>query len=367
MITVYDFDVSKVMSKIAAVWFPLLLIVAGLSADASFAQTEQEAEPFVEPVKSRSEYAKEIELLDREVTTIRTRFDKEAKVLAESLEELETEKAALLTLESEVTKVAIEGYRINTNAEYANAEDLNADLRSSYIGAKISEGGESVSGYRQQQAQVQLLESDYLILKENNEELAGEVLALERELASKQGLVGQINERRLHSRGRDLRVKKTDTVAAVPVPVKKSGGALAVCPLRGDHNFVDTWGASRSGGRRHKGVDMFAEIGVPVVAPASGLVQNATNSLGGISFRLFADNGYYFYGTHLDSLDGVLKGSVKNGKKYRVEAGDLLGYNGKTGNARNTPPHLHFEVHKPRYTVLSPFAPTAEVCSGARF
>jgi murein DD-endopeptidase MepM/ murein hydrolase activator NlpD len=104
--------------------------------------------------------------------------------------------------------------------------------------------------------------------------------------------------------------------------------------VQGPHSFVDTWGAPRSGGRRHKGVDMMASTGTPVVAPVSGNVTHRGNSIGGLSFHLYGDDGNYYYGTHLSAY----------GNAGYVSAGTVVGYVGDSGNARGIP-HLHFEIH----------------------
>ena len=114
--------------------------------------------------------------------------------------------------------------------------------------------------------------------------------------------------------------------------------AAGICPVAGPTTFTDTWGAPRSGGRTHKGVDMFAAHGTPVVAPVAGLVEHFNDGLGGLSFRLWGDDGNYYYGTHLSGY----------GHAGRVLAGTIVGYVGTTGNAARTPPHLHFEIHPGR-------------------
>ena len=63
-----------------------------------------------------------------------------------------------------------------------------------------------------------------------------------------------------------------------------------ICPVQGPVAFTDTWGAARSGGRAHKGVDMLAPMGTPTVAPVSGTVRHSGNSLGGLSWHLNGDN-----------------------------------------------------------------------------
>jgi peptidoglycan LD-endopeptidase LytH len=107
-----------------------------------------------------------------------------------------------------------------------------------------------------------------------------------------------------------------------------------VCPMAGAA-YGDTWGAPRSGGRRHEGVDMLAPRGVPIVAVVSGNVSFKQNNLGGNAASLAGDNGNRYYYAHLSAYEG--------GSRY-VTQGEVIGYNGDTGNARGTP-HLHFEVH----------------------
>jgi murein DD-endopeptidase MepM/ murein hydrolase activator NlpD len=109
------------------------------------------------------------------------------------------------------------------------------------------------------------------------------------------------------------------------------------CPVAGPVTFSDTWHAPRSGGRQHQGVDIFAAEGTPVVAPAAGRVEHYDNSLGGLSYRLYADDGTFYYGTHLS-------GYANEGAGH-FAAGTVIGYVDRTGNAATTPPHLHWEIH----------------------
>lgn len=106
-----------------------------------------------------------------------------------------------------------------------------------------------------------------------------------------------------------------------------------VCPVQGAV-YINDWHFPRPGGRIHLGTDMFAPHGTPVVAPVSGNLEQIDGTLGGLQFWLRGDDGNLYIGTHMSGfgLDG------------RVQAGDLVGYVGKTGNAKSTPPHLHFEI-----------------------
>jgi hypothetical protein len=136
--------------------------------------------------------------------------------------------------------------------------------------------------------------------------------------------------------------------------------AATHCPVAGPVDFTNTWGAARSGGRTHQGVDMFAAEGTPVVAVAAGTVEHYDNDLGGLSYRLTADDGTYYYGTHLSAYANVGAGPVA--------AGTVIGYVGRTGNAAGTPPHLHWEIHPAgRGTpAIDPTPTTERVCAPHR-
>jgi murein DD-endopeptidase MepM/ murein hydrolase activator NlpD len=121
--------------------------------------------------------------------------------------------------------------------------------------------------------------------------------------------------------------------------------------------IADTFGAARSGGRSHVGVDIFAAYGTPVVAPASGTVEHRENNLGGMSYHLVAEDGTYYYGTHLSGYENVDVG--------HVEAGTVIGYVGTSGNAQGTPPHLHWEIH-PAGRGTPPINPTDAALDACR-
>ena len=111
-----------------------------------------------------------------------------------------------------------------------------------------------------------------------------------------------------------------------------------ICPFTpGRTSFRDTWGAPRSGGRTHKGTDLFAAWNEPIYAVADGRVFTRNYGLGGLAIWLTADNGVAYYYAHLNSFN------VSNGQ--RVTQGQTIGFNGDSGNAKGGAPHLHFEIH----------------------
>ena len=100
------------------------------------------------------------------------------------------------------------------------------------------------------------------------------------------------------------------------------------------------FGVARDGGRReHHGIDIFAPRGTPALAAVDGLVRSIRpNELGGrVVWLRDAERNQSLYYAHLDSV------AVAAGTPVRV--GDTVGFVGNTGNARTTPPHLHFGIY----------------------
>lgn len=150
----------------------------------------------------------------------------------------------------------------------------------------------------------------------------------------------------------DTTIAPAPTTTSPPPP--PSGGSA--CPVAGAVSFSDTWGAPRSGGRSHQGVDMIAARGTPIAAIYDGKIKRiASGRLSGLAVWLRADNGDEFFYAHLDSYGDISTGMT-------VSAGYTIGYNGSSGNAPNWLPHLHFEWHPGGGSAVNPYPLAKQVC-----
>jgi murein DD-endopeptidase MepM/ murein hydrolase activator NlpD len=147
----------------------------------------------------------------------------------------------------------------------------------------------------------------------------------------------------------------TTTQATTTTTLPPSSGN-GTCPVAGAVSFSDTWGAPRSGGRTHQGVDMIAARGTPIVAIYDAVIWRiSVNNLGGNSLWLRDDKGDTYYYAHLDSYGDISVGQ-------RVLQGYVVGYNGSSGNSPDWLPHLHFEWHPGGGAAVNPYPLVKGLC-----
>lgn len=119
-------------------------------------------------------------------------------------------------------------------------------------------------------------------------------------------------------------------------------------------HFTSSFGDSRSGGRHHKGNDLIAPRMTEVYAVADGTVDYVgINRLSGRNIKIDHGDGWRSVYLHLNNDnpgtdDGnapwtlTVAPGVEVGQS--VEAGQLIGWVGDSGNAEGTTPHTHFEL-----------------------
>jgi len=141
--------------------------------------------------------------------------------------------------------------------------------------------------------------------------------------------------------------------AKAPAPAAPSTAAvkMEVFPVQGRCWFGDTWHAPRGGGRLHVGTDVIAASGKLLYAVVDGEVSKMyydyPGALAGNGLRIAQPDGTYFTYLHLDAFaEGIDVGT-------KVEAGDVIGYVGNTGNSAT--PHLHFEIHPDGGAAVNPY------------
>jgi murein DD-endopeptidase MepM/ murein hydrolase activator NlpD len=104
--------------------------------------------------------------------------------------------------------------------------------------------------------------------------------------------------------------------------------------------IADTWGAPRGNDRTHQGQDIFAPRNTPVYSAVDGYVWRiAENNLGGNTVWIIGAGGRVYYYAHLERYAE----NLQVGESVTFDT--ILGYVGTSGNARGTPPHLHFGVY----------------------
>ena len=103
--------------------------------------------------------------------------------------------------------------------------------------------------------------------------------------------------------------------------------------------LTDTWGAARSQGRSHEGIDIFAARGTPIQSTTQGIVRKVgENNLGGRVVVVVGPGGAGHYYAHLEDYADITPDDW-------VNVGDIIGYVGDSGNAKGTPPHVHYGIY----------------------
>lgn len=204
-------------------------------------------------------------------------------------------------------------------------------------------------------------------LGDERRRIAGELdrRAQTRQVATRAAQERAAEEQAVVSGGRDIaatsrslprRAPETEPPPApASTPESSGGGGGTACPQDHPRSFTDTWGAPRSGGRSHQGTDVFGARGGNVFAITAGTIEwTRSGSSAGLWLSLRGDNGDRYWYMHL-------QGFVASAGQ-RVAAGQHIAYNGDTGNARGTSPHIHFELHPGGGRPVNPYPLLRRAC-----
>jgi murein DD-endopeptidase MepM/ murein hydrolase activator NlpD len=355
----------------------LLGVVPALTASARLEITQDD-------IKAAEAHRREVGAQLEDATK---EYDTAVNRLYELQDTLDSLGASLTDLERQLAiarvaaqEVAVQRYMYSDSEQSTLFQASTFDdvsLRSSYLDRLSREGSDVIlrmyglqESFEQQQAAVTEAVAEQEATNAELEAVAADIMSqLDEANKAYDDIVAAYNTREEAARkAREEAARRaaaaaattttTTTTTAPPsgsTPPPPSGSL--VCPVDGAVSFTDTWGAPRSGGRTHEGVDMLASRGTHVVAIESGKIRKLGNGgLGGITVWITGNSGDQYYYAHLDGwVDGLHAGQT-------VTAGELIGYVGNTGNARYTVTHLHFEYHPGGGHAVNPTPLVASLC-----
>lgn len=155
------------------------------------------------------------------------------------------------------------------------------------------------------------------------------------------------------------------SVGFIPRPTKAAPRDI-VFPVLGRVSYSDSFGAPRSGGRTHEGTDIFGYKGQPLIAAVTGTVRFVAypQPSYGYYISIEANDGWTYRYLHInndtpgtdDNNGGEMFAYAPDMRSGNpVEAGQLIGWMGDSGNAEATTAHLHFEIRNPSGQPINPF------------
>lgn len=294
-----------------------------------------------EPALAKTALEKKVEAAQRQANAVAANLTKASAALEQARRDIAKFKAQsaqnqqrMTAVKSQLREYAIREYEQGGRSLKFNFDDPNQVARTHYLVREVALGS------------VDRLES-FRVIKEDEAQLQA---VLEARLRDRTAAYAQAKAQRAALASQLAGLDKAMKAAKANSRILATGAW--VCPVQGARAFSNDWGNPRSGGRRHKGTDIFARSGTPVVAPVAGSVTTRTGGLGGNAVYLRGRDGNTYYGAHLSRFAST--GAVSQGQ--------VIGYVGATGNAKGGASHLHFEIHPGNGAAVNPYPTLRKYC-----
>jgi murein DD-endopeptidase MepM/ murein hydrolase activator NlpD len=286
--------------------------------------------------------------------------------------QLEVTETSLSSMKEKVTARAVSAYisSSDSSAKDEYKEIINKTRRTQLLDTVADVDDNQISQYVALKEDLGIRQQELASLQDNAKKtlntLSEQKKELDAKLASATKAKKDLEAKIAADKKAAAKVVAAKAAAAKAEAAKKSGSSniagsgqiinpgnrTLVCPIAGGVTFTNDWGQPRSGGRSHKGTDLFSARGTPNVAITSGRLFFQNEGTGGISAYIQSDNGILYYYTHLQNTVG----SPRN-----VVPGEVIGHTGSTGNAAGGATHTHFEI-RPGGKAQNPYPTLRSIC-----
>lgn len=330
------------MRRALAVFAGVLLIITAAPAATASTSTKPDV---VGAQKRANDAAARLAAAESELA-------KAEDALADVRAKTEQTETEITSLRAQISAMAIDRYMNGgIEDEFFSAKSVAQVARGQAMLDTVQASDTDAVG-RYEAVRSELKEQTELLDKKTEEQKAAVAKLKEQRAAAERELNKLVAEQKAQQAAAARSSRGSGSRASRSTPSGPIATGAWICPVQGPRAFSNDWGQPRSGGRSHKGTDIMAPRGTPVVASVSGTARGHNSGLGGLSYYLVGDDGNTYFGAHLNAL----------GQTGRVQAGVVIGYVGNSGNARGSSPHLHFEIHRGGGSPVNPYPTLAKYC-----
>lgn len=340
----------------------MMLFAAGLAGtNSAWAVTEKELQ---QARAERTSLQKRLNAAVSSYEASRDRYEQTQIQLAQSQRRLEEAEQELTLVQRSLTLRAVTTYkqgRVSFLSVLLEAESPSEFLRRVILLEKASASDSAVL-LRAARARAEISDTRVILERQRAEHrsVVKQLQSLTSDLSQQFEAAGALESRLLAQKEEEERRRREAEARRRRAAQVARRASIAPgnfhCPIDGPHSFTDTWGDARSGGRRHQGVDIYAAHGARVVSVVDGtILRMIRSSLGGISLYVRGSDGSEYFYAHLAGYASITEGQ-------RVSGGQLVAYNGNSGNARGGPAHVHFEIHPSGGAAINPYPTVRAAC-----